>query len=68
MSENNCSIRVFIEAPVGDLTLLSDIRMTGKYELTLFRSDRAAIFFPVLNQFVQRERKMENERKGDKVR
>lgn len=56
MSENNCSIRVFIEAPVGDLTLLSDIRMTGKYELTLFRSDRAAIFFPALNQFVQRER------------
>lgn len=56
MSENNCSIRVFIEAPVGGITLLSDIRIKGRYELPLFRSDRAAIFFPALNQFVQRER------------
>lgn len=68
MSENNCSIRVFIEALVGDLTLLSDIRITGKYELALFRADRAAVFFPVFNQFVQRERKMGNESKGGKAR
>lgn len=68
MSENNCSIRGFIEAPFGGLTLLSDIRITGRYELTLFDLTGCYILPNIKSVCAKRERKMGNESEGGRAR